>query len=59
MKKNTLCLALIASAPLYAATEAVDVANAIIEQQRQALQAATEGKGFGPQSPRDLSLIHI
>lgn len=33
------------------------VTDAMIEQQRRNLAANTEGKGFGPQSPRDIDLV--
>ncbi|TNC91511.1 MAG: hypothetical protein CSH36_09275 [Thalassolituus sp.] len=33
-----------------------DVADSVIEQQRAALAVNTEGKGFGPQSPRDIDV---
>jgi hypothetical protein len=33
------------------------VADSVIAQQRQALADATKGKGYGPQSPRDIDLI--
>jgi len=35
----------------------VSVADSIISQQRQALAEATKGKGFGPQSPRDINQV--
>lgn len=33
------------------------VADAVIAQQRQALLASTQGKGYGPQSPRDIESV--
>lgn len=33
------------------------VGDEVIAQQRQALQANTQGKGFGPQSPRDIEAL--
>jgi type II secretory pathway pseudopilin PulG len=33
------------------------VNDSVIAQQRQALAEATKGKGYGPQSPRDIELI--
>jgi len=40
-----------------AATNAEEVSPAVIEEQRAALAAATDGKGFGPQSPRALDTL--
>lgn len=34
-----------------------EVANSVIEMQRTKLEENTNGKGFGPQSPRDIDLI--
>ena len=36
------------------ASEAKDVPDSVIAAQRAALATNTDGKGFGPQSPRDL-----
>lgn len=36
-------------------TDKGSVSDKVIEKQREALAANTQGKGFGPQSPRDLS----
>ena len=38
--------------------DALDVADEIIAAQRAALAANTDGKGFGPQSPRDIDDIY-
>lgn len=52
--KNLLALAiggaLIVSLPASAKT----VSDSVIEKQRAALEANTDGKGFGPQTPRDI-----
>lgn len=34
--------------------QAKDVSDSVVEEQRAALQKNTDGKGFGPQSPRDI-----
>lgn len=53
-KKTTLALS-IASVLVYSATaHAKDVSDSVIEKQRAALEKNTDGKGFGPQSPRDI-----
>lgn len=46
-------LAIIGSSAL-ASGETHAVSDAVIAEQRAALAAATDGKGFGPQSPRDI-----
>lgn len=38
-------------------TVKVPVADSVIQQQRQALAANTVGRGFGPQSPRDIDAV--
>jgi hypothetical protein len=52
--KNLLALAiggaLIVSLPASAKT----VSDSVVEKQRAALEANTDGKGFGPQTPRDI-----
>lgn len=57
MIKNLVLLsssvAIIASASIAAGTDK-PVPDDVIAEQRAALAAATEGKGFGPQSPRDI-----
>lgn len=51
-----IAAALVAGATgLQAGTE--DVADGVIAKQRAALAASTDGAGFGPQSPRDLSTL--
>ena len=44
-----------ASLAVYANDNGAAVADSVIEQQNQKLLENTAGKGFGPQSPRDLS----
>lgn len=55
MKKNAIIMAIsglvMFSGTVSAKAETVDV----MEKQRAALEANTSGKGFGPQSPRDLA----
>lgn len=57
MKKTTLAV-LLATAlhPINAIASDDNVADEIIAAQRTALAANTAGKGFGPQSPRDIDL---
>lgn len=64
MRSKTLfILAVVASMPFSAIAKDThsdthaSVTNRVIEQQRQALTEATKGKGYGPQSPRDIDLI--
>lgn len=38
----------------FAETDGLPVADEVIAEQNAALLAAIEGKGFGPQSPRDI-----
>lgn len=60
MKKSTILVALVAALPLWAGanddhhTQAQGVGDDVIAQQNANLAKNTEGKGFGPQSPRDL-----
>ncbi len=61
--RSIFILAVVASIPF--STTAKDthsdvlasVSDSVIAQQRQALAEATNGKGYGPQSPRDIDLI--
>ena len=39
------------------ASETDDVSDAVISAQRSALEENTNGKGYGPQSPRDIDLV--
>ena len=43
------------STPIAVASDVVD--DGVIEAQRAALAASTQGAGFGPQSPRDLNTL--
>lgn len=53
---STCAVAVLASAPIAFAAETA-VEDSVIAAQRAALAAATEGKGFGPQSPRDIDTL--
>ncbi|WP_420839682.1 delta-class carbonic anhydrase [Colwellia maritima] len=60
MKKNLLTLTLLtmtASFSLMATASDDAVSDGVIADQRTALETNTDGKGFGPQSPRDIDLI--
>ncbi len=60
MKKIIISTSLIASLsiPLYAqASEMSAVADGVLTEQRAALAESTNGKGFGPQAPRDIDTI--
>lgn len=59
MKNATLAvLATIALNPIQAiASETDDVSDEVIATQRAALETNTNGKGYGPQSPRDIDLL--
>lgn len=50
---------IVSAALLSASVQAADahVADSVIEQQHKALQVNTAGKGFGPQSPRDIDSL--
>jgi hypothetical protein len=52
--KVALSIALVSSFVLSAPAMAKDVDNAVLEKSRAALELNTDGKGFGPQSPRDI-----
>ncbi|MAX32026.1 MAG: hypothetical protein CME72_03030 [Halomonadaceae bacterium] len=60
MKRNILAvLVTLSSFPVYVSAKDApashpDVADRVIEQQREMLKESTEGAGFGPQSPRDI-----
>ncbi|GAB5379335.1 MAG: hypothetical protein Alis3KO_13220 [Aliiglaciecola sp.] len=51
-KKSVIALAL-TSVCVFSAS-AKDVADSVVEKQRASLEKNTDGKGFGPQSPRDI-----
>lgn len=51
-------LSMSASLTVYASNDGDHVADSVIDQQNQMLLENTAGKGFGPQSPRDLSTPH-
>ncbi|AZQ83646.1 hypothetical protein EKO29_06125 [Colwellia sp. Arc7-635] len=58
--KRTILAALVAATlnpALAMASETDDVSDEVIAEQRAALEANTNGKGYGPQSPRDLDLL--
>ena len=58
MKTNIIALAVIATLAPFAASASDSqehVADSLIEKQRALLEKNTVGRGFGPQSPRDLS----
>ncbi|PKG85065.1 hypothetical protein CXF85_05515 [Colwellia sp. 75C3] len=60
MKKNMIALAIATTlVPLtvLAGSGHDNVSNSVIEKQRAMLEANTDGKGFGPQSPRDIDVI--
>ncbi|MGB1262882.1 MAG: delta-class carbonic anhydrase [Cognaticolwellia sp.] len=58
MKKTPLALALLATSFSFTSTASDDsVSDDVIAAQRAALEANTDGQGFGPQSPRDIDLI--
>lgn len=55
MNKVLLLSSFLAIAPqAVQASSSHDVADSVIEQQRATLAENTQGKGFGPQSPRDI-----
>ena len=49
---STFVFAVTASVPATASTTAVS--DSVITKQRAALEINTDGRGFGPQSPRDI-----
>lgn len=51
-------LVMVASGAAFAQTGAHHVDDAVLAAQREALRAATEGAGYGPQSPRDIDQPH-
>lgn len=58
MTKSTILLSAIAVLATGAAhAESATASDAVIADQRAALAAATDGVGFGPQSPRDIDSI--
>jgi hypothetical protein len=53
-KKSTVALA-VASVMIFSATaSAKAVSDSVVAKQRAALETNTDGRGFGPQSPRDI-----
>lgn len=58
MNKSLLLSSCIALTPFISHAAAQDaVSNSVIAQQRTALAQNTQGKGFGPQSPRDIDKL--
>ncbi|NQY49958.1 MAG: hypothetical protein HRT50_12810, partial [Colwellia sp.] len=60
MKANILAAIITATLlPLtaYAGSGHDNVADSVIKKQRALLEKNTDGKGFGPQSPRDIDTI--
>ncbi|WP_157828294.1 delta-class carbonic anhydrase [Paraglaciecola sp. MB-3u-78] len=53
-KKNLLALAVTSVCVFTASVSAKAVSDSVVAKQRAALEANTDGKGFGPQSPRDI-----
>ncbi|MFT6285075.1 MAG: hypothetical protein ACJAXM_001554 [Arenicella sp.] len=53
-KKNVVALALVSTFVLSTSVSAKAVSDSVVAKQRVALEANTSGKGFGPQSPRDI-----
>jgi hypothetical protein len=53
-KKNLLALAVTSACVFTASVSAKAVNDSVVAKQRAALEANTDGKGFGPQSPRDI-----
>ena len=54
LNKKTICIAFTSSLFFSAAGSAENVSDSVVENQRAALAKNTDGKGFGPQSPRDI-----
>lgn len=54
LNKKTICIAFASSLVFSAAGSAKNVSDSVVENQRAALAKNTDGKGFGPQSPRDI-----
>ena len=59
MKKTILAavISTVLTPSLVMAIESDDVADEVIAAQRAALEANTNGKGYGPQAPRDIELV--
>ena len=57
LKRITIALAMISSTALNASNQH-SVSDEVIAEQRAALAAATDGKGYGPQSPRDIDSVN-
>jgi hypothetical protein len=55
MNKKNAAMLLVASSLVFSITaSAKAVSDSVVSKQRAALEANTDGKGFGPQSPRDI-----
>ncbi len=56
LKKVSASVAIAISAVFVLSTSAIaqNVPDSVVEKQRAALEANTDGKGFGPQTPRDI-----
>lgn len=57
MKKNVTLLAIATLLPLHVVAADDPVSDEVIAEQRAALETNTVGKGFGPQSPRDIDVV--
>ncbi|WP_053980355.1 delta-class carbonic anhydrase [Marinagarivorans algicola] len=53
-KNNLLALAVSSAFIFSASASAKTVSDSVVAKQRATLEASTDGKGFGPQSPRDI-----
>ncbi len=53
-KKSLLALSIAGTLVLSFSANAKSVSDSVIKEHRAALEANTDGKGFGPQSPRDI-----
>lgn len=53
-KKSVIALAIASTVVFSVAATAKAVSDSVIKQHRAALESNTDGKGFGPQSPRDI-----
>ncbi len=54
MVKSYCAIAIFGALAASAQVNAKAVSDSVVAQQRMALEQATDGKGFGPQSPRDI-----
>lgn len=55
ISKTTIGSSIALALTMSVSVTAKDVSDSVIEAHRAALEANTDGKGFGPQSPRDLN----